>query len=217
MAEIPVERKSKMSPLAWLIGLLVLAALLFLLTRGCGDGVDDGRVDMTPDTATSPAATIDAAPGTGGAMDTAASGLTGASGGVDDTAGMGASGSGAAGGAITDVGTVVSAADRKAMAGRGIDLSSVEVVRVISDRGFTVGPGSGQELFVMLDDKLNEGAAEQRVQIKPGQRLRLGGTLMEPPSAETEQERFRGLSKQESSELRAQDVYLHANTIDQAQ
>jgi hypothetical protein len=215
MAEIPVERKERKSPLIWLVPLLLLAALAFFLLRPRGDGRDDGHADLSRDTAgvaTDARSTTPAATPSAGAT-TASS--TGGSAVLGDSAGTHAGSTAGSGERIVDVGTYFSAADRRKLAGRGIDLSNVEVQRVVSDRGFTVGSKKGEELFVMLDDRLNEGSAEKRVRIRPGQRLAIGGTLMEPPSAETKEERYRGLSAQETKELRAQDVYLHASTISQ--
>jgi hypothetical protein len=219
MAEIKVEKKEGTPWLMWLLGALALIAIIYFATRG-GDERDDGTTDMSPDTTAGSAQygreAGDAA--RGAAAGDAASGATADTVGTGSVALPGAATTGAndAGGSITDVATVAGATDRKAMVNRAVDLTSAEVVRVVSDRGFTVGSG-GNELFVMLDDKLNDGGAEKSVAVKQGQRVKLTGTLMEPPTAETKEERYRGLSEKESSELRAHDVYLHATAIDQAQ
>jgi hypothetical protein len=212
MAEIPVERKrEKTFPWIWLLPLLLIP-LIYLLMRG-GDERDDGHADLSRDRevrtdagSTTPAgsATVVTPP--------AGSSATGGSSVLGDSAGT-HGGSTVAGARLADLGVYFAAPDRLSMAGKGIDLASVEVRRVISDRGFTVGPSKDQELFVMLDDRLNEGSNERRVSIKPGQRLAIGGTLMTPPSAETKEERYRGLSAEEGRELNAQQVYLHAESV----
>lgn len=223
MAEIPVERKGerreesredrkdKKSPLIWLLPLLLLIPLIWLLTRA-GDERDDGHADLSRD------GNVRSDAGTGVAPGSSTSDLTRSDAGaiLGDSAGT-AQGSAGNADRLTDAGAFFTASDRMSLRGRGIDLSNVEVQRVVSDRGFTVGPRKGQELFVLLDDRLNEGSADKRLRIKPGQRLAIGGTFMDPPSAETKQERYRGLSTKESGELRAQDIYLHAETISQAQ
>ena len=215
MAEIPVERKERpvvqrrrMSPLIWLLPLLLIPILYYLLRPR--EDVRDDRGDLERDSAAVLNDAGSAAPApAAGAPGTAPAGGSSI---LGDSAGTHAS----SGERIADLGTYLSAVDHRSLAGRGIDLSDVEVQRVVSDRGFTVGSQKGTELFVMLDDNLNQGSAEKRVRIKAGQHVALGGTLMEPPSAETKEERYRGLSAQEARELHAQDVYLHASTISQA-
>lgn len=129
------------------------------------------------------------------------------------TGAVGGAGAAATGDELTDFLPVYGAENRGTYANRRVNVSDASVQRVLSDRMFTVGNGSGRELFVMLDSSLDAGGAENRVQIRPGQRLSMTGTLMAPPSAETRAERLQGLAQGEADQLMREQVYVHATRV----
>jgi len=114
-------------------------------------------------------------------------------------------------GRVTDLAAVL--VDPEAAAGRPAELSSVLVRRVVSDRAFTVGDGSDQELLVLLDPRVEAKMADANVGLKPGMRLRLAGRFDRPPAPDVAQERYRGLSVQEAAAMRGQKTFLHAEAI----
>lgn len=187
MAEIPVERKHGAPGWLWPVILIGALGLAGLIFYLVSR---DGRETAS----TAPAPTTQAAqqPGTPGG------------------AALGAQ-------AITDVNYLTSQTDKAALAGRRVQLSSVTVQRVMSDRVFSVGSGAGQEMFVILDEKLDRGGAEQIVAVKPGQVLSLSGVIERAPSAETASERTRGLNAAEAGAIKDQQVYLLAQAIRGAQ
>lgn len=204
VAEIPVERKSAIPWWAWFLLALLLLALVALGLSRCGAeraGLNSGTNQSAAGAGNRNGATSGSAAGSNASTPVATN--TSSAGGT----------AGNASGAVTDISAYLSASDKGSLAGRGADFGSVMVQRVLSDRAFTVGPSRDQELFVMLDNSLNEGAAEKQVQIKEGQRLTLAGTFEKPPTAETAQERYRGLSASEAAEMKAREIYVHANRV----
>lgn len=154
MADINVERK-KGGPgiLPWILGLLLLAALIFGISR-CRDEdpapvVPADTVTDTVSSAPMPAAPIDSAAGMGAAA-----------------AGAGAA---AAGGALA-LGQIMGAPD--ASAGQTVS-GTARVTEVVSDRGFWVEEG-GQRMFVVLAEPQS---AERRIDINQGQTVQLSGTV----------------------------------------
>lgn len=174
MAEIPVERKTGIPWWAYVLGLVVLLALIVLLMRGCGTT-------------------------TTGALDK-----------PDGPARISAQGVGTATGErVTDVNVFGSAVDKKSLEGRDVELQNVSVKRVLSDRVFTVTAGT-DEMFVMLDNRLNTGAAEEAIQTRPGQMVNLSGNFQGVPDEQTKEELGRGLNQQEYQQMKGQQIYLHA-------
>lgn len=218
MAEIPVEQKKGGTAMWWILGLIVAALLVWLLTRGDDTTEETSQLDTSGNTsAVAPGVGTPTGASYGEDRDTLsarAGAVAGETSGtsMNDAATPGGA-TGAAGASVADVDAITGSADRTDFVGRSANLSEATVVRVISDRAFTVGSDRSKELFVMLDDKLDAGAAESRVRIEAGERLTLVGNLEAPPSPETMAERYRGLSAAETSELRAQDVYLHAVSV----
>lgn len=111
---------------------------------------------------------------------------------------------------LTDVNAMTTAREPAALAGRRAQLSGVIVQRVLSDRVFVVGNGAGQEVLVVLDEKLDRGAAEQRVVVKAAQTVALDGVVERSPGAGAT---ARGLNEADSAALRGQPIYLLAQSI----
>lgn len=178
----------------WWIWPLAILGLLGLLWLAFGRGRDDGRETRAGATPTPALAIVTSSPAPGIVERTTATG-----------------------GALSDLNDYVTANDKVAFIGRQAQLGNVRVQRVLSDRAFTVGSARGQELFAMLDEKLdNAGGNEQRVAIKEGQTLRLSGTIERPPDAETAKERWRGLNASEANELKNQTAYLLVKNVSSA-
>lgn len=220
MAEIPIERKGGLPWWAWLLGLLALLLLIIFMMRGC----DDRAVGVNDNNNANGNRTSSGAMNANNANVSGASGNANAQVGGAGSANANAQGSAqvnVVGGPLTDIASFVSASDKASFVGRNAQLTGVEVQRVLSDRAFTVGPNRGQELYVILDDSLNSGGAEKRVAVKAGQKLTLSGPLTKPPTGEIAAEQNKPgalkLSAAEASEMKQQQVYLHANQLKAAQ
>ncbi len=237
MAEIPVEKKEGGFPW-WLIPLILLLLLvpLFLLMRNCDNGTTanvnnttnrtvvttnsgNGNSSLTTNSTTVVTNTSNTTTtgvngmGNGSSMNGMNSG--------NSTSGANISGNSTSsttttGETITDVNYFGSASDKSTLVGRGINLSGVVVNRVVSDRVFTVKSGAG-EMFVMLDDALNAGGKEKQIQIKRGQRINLGGSFRNVPTAEVKDEaQNRDLNAKNYAQMKGQNVYLHATGVSDA-
>lgn len=123
MAEIPVERKSRVPWWLWLIALLLLGLLLWWLFDKPGPRYVTGEPESVDAAATAPSES--AAP-----VETAA--VTGPP--------------------ITDVLLIVDAPDRPVLAGREVRLTNAPVLDVVGDRTFFVGPDANRRLFVVLNE-----------------------------------------------------------------
>lgn len=88
-------------------------------------------------------------------------------------------------------------------------LEHVAVQRVLSDRVFTVTAGSA-ELFVMLDNRLNQGAAEKAIEVRPAQMVSLDGVFHDVADEQTKDEQGRGLNRTEFHQMQGQQVYVSA-------
>lgn len=200
MAEIPVERKSGLPWWVWLLGLLALLLLLSSLLRSCNNGVAVVNNNDNTNTVTRTTTTTTST----NANSNAGSVLNG-----NTTV--------TRGDALTDISSFLSSSNRASFIGRGAQLNNVRVQRVLSDRAFTVGPSNGQEMYVVLDNSLNEGGSERKFRIEEGQMLTLAGTMEKPPTAEINAEQRKPgdikLNPAEASEMKRQQVYLHANKI----
>ena len=110
---------------------------------------------------------------------------------------------------ITDVLLIIDAPDRPRLAGRRVQLKDVKVRSVVSDRGFWVGPSDDRRLFVRLDEKLDKGAMERKLDVDKGQSRTITGVIREVPGAEEIQRQW-GLDASEAAALKNERVYLHA-------
>jgi hypothetical protein len=219
MAEIPVERKERGSFPWWLIPLALLLLLLPLLYFCNKSNVADNtnyngnranvnmantgnRVGM----ANTGNNTVVANAGNTAVVVNNNSGALNASSGARD------------GSVIKDINEFGNASDKSTLVGRGFFANgAVRVNRVISDKVFTVKSGA-DEVFVMLDDKLDSpGGKEGQIKMKPGQNVNLGGEFRAVPTVETKAEnQTGGLNAKEYAQMKGQRVYLHANSVSDA-
>lgn len=197
MAEIPVERKSGVRWWLWLVGLLLIIAVLwFWLGRD-----DRGRVvgASTPGAAAAPASSVANAPTQ--ALNPA-------------PASAPAMGLAASGAAITDPGIYAATADKASLAGREAAFTAAKVVRIVGPKTFTVASG-GDELIVMIDQDLSSGVGSQgRIDI--GVSVDLKGTFqrLQPETInDISNRRFRALTELERETLGKTQVYLHVTEV----
>lgn len=113
---------------------------------------------------------------------------------------------------ITDVVVISKAPSKEALVGRRVKFTGTDVIKVIGDRPFWVGRSNNEGLAVVLDPSLDKGEAEQKIQIKAGQKLDLTGILKPMPDAATAKAQW-GISDAEANEFQTQGVYLQADTI----
>ncbi len=222
MAEIPVERKEGSSFPKWLIPLLLVLLLLPLLyfcsRSNVVDNTNYNGNSANVGTTTNANNRIGAA-NTGGNM-TANTGNSAIVVNNNSLSNGGAMNSNSGAGdrsVIKDVNEFGGASNKAALVGRGFFVNGVRVNRVLSDKAFTVKSGSG-EMFVLLDDNLDSpGGKESQVRMKPGQNVNLGGEFRNVPTGEVAQEtKGGGLNKNEYAQMKGQQVYLHATSVEDA-
>ncbi|MEW5929475.1 MAG: hypothetical protein AB1941_18630 [Gemmatimonadota bacterium] len=154
MADIDIEKKEKkgMGILPWILGLLLLALILWGLTQ-CGDGGEEAVVVPADTAVTDPAAVAAPVP-----MDTGMA--------MADTTATGAAG---AAGALPIAQILANPGQFGAQTVEG----TARVAEVVSDRGFWI-EDAGQRMFVVLDEPQG---AEPVVDIDAGQSVRLSGQV----------------------------------------
>ena len=113
---------------------------------------------------------------------------------------------------ITDLNKIADARDRAALMGQRVQVRTVTVERVISDRGFWVVLPRGGRLFCRLHVGLDAGDMEWMVQVKERQIATLNGTLSEPPSA-SYMDRYWDLTSAEAAEVAGHQIYLRVDGI----
>lgn len=197
MAVIPVKRKSVAPLWMWLIGLLVLIALLWFWFGRDGP---DRVVGMS---GTAPVvASVNAPAGGATASSTASTPV--------ESANPGASAA-APSGAATDPSVYASTVDKLSLDGRDVAFTGVKVIRIVGPRTFTIASGS-DELFVIIDPDLNIGVGSQG-RIDPGNSVDIKGTferLQQDEINAMSSSRFRELTELERETLKKTQVYLRA-------
>lgn len=165
MAEIPVERKGDggVPWWVWLVGALLLLALLGLLTRGCNDA--DTTANSNNANAAATTANINTNTPNRNANGNANARIT--------TEGVGT----ATGARVTDVDIFGSITDKQSLVGRDVELQNVKVNRVLSDRVFTVTSGSGEMIVVLADSLDSPGGKESQIKARSGQMISIDGTF----------------------------------------
>ena len=151
MAEIPVEKKSNLSWLWWLLLLAGIIALLWAIFDN-----DDDTPEVLQDEETAVVGTQ-----TEPAIDTDATDTTTAK---------------AATGAVVTVDALSSLGDR---IGGDVNLDAVAVNRVIGDMGFTVGEGANETLVRFDEVQTPKTAREGLIDVNPGSTVSLGGNVQQ--------------------------------------
>lgn len=167
MAEIPVEKKGGIPWWVWLLLALLLLGLLFWLFA------DNDEAERVPVAGTEPVAVetdvgtvATVAPGAGAAAGAAVAGAGGE----------------VPGGPITDLATIASATG-DSLVGREVRLTNVLAPAVPEDAGFWVGEGN-QRVWVVLEEvRAPNTPFEGRVNVDPGDRVDIVGTVQNDPAA----------------------------------
>lgn len=187
MAEIPVERKGGIPWWAWLLGALLLIGLLYLLFRND----DPERVAVAPVPAVVTDTVVPVAPAL--AVDPAATAAIDATG-VAET------------GPITDLATIVDAADGAALVGRPVALNDMRVLDVVGDRTFFVGTDQNRRAFVVLNEVPTPNGVEGRYNVESGQTLSIQGVMRRPNEPAFANRPIEGLPT-------GTDVVIHAQSL----
>lgn len=115
---------------------------------------------------------------------------------------------------ITDVVVVATTQDQQSLVNRQVQLTNTPVQSVVGDRTFWVGPSNTQQMFVVLDEALDSGSTEKRLDVNAGQMLTINGLLRPMPNTADAQKQW-GLSATETEALKSQKVYLQASQVQQ--
>lgn len=117
---------------------------------------------------------------------------------------------------ITDIAIIATPIDPLTLVGRRVQVSNVKVQSVAGDRGFWIGAGPNRRLFVRLDETLDRGKNEWRIDIDKGQVRTLSGEIKEVPSAEEIRKQW-DLSTAEAEDVKNEQIYLHATQFANAE
>jgi hypothetical protein len=115
---------------------------------------------------------------------------------------------------ITDVVVVTTTQDQQSLVNRQVQLTNTPVQTVTGDRTFWVGPSNTQQMLVVLDEALDSGGTEKRLDVNQGQTLTINGLLRPMPNTADAQKQW-GLTAAEAEALKSQKVYLQASQIQQ--
>ena len=111
---------------------------------------------------------------------------------------------------ITDWAGLTGAGD--AAVGQTVALTSVPVVNVVSDRGFWIGTGEADRMFVI---RTNQAAAATPPDgaVNAGQSVSVFGTVQAMPSDLTQQATEWNLQSTDVSQLQQQRMYIAADSV----
>ncbi len=115
---------------------------------------------------------------------------------------------------ITDVVVVTTTQDQQSLVNRQVQLTNTPVQSVTGDRTFWVGPSNTQQMLVVLDEALDSGSTEKRLDVNAGQTLTINGLIRPMPNMADAQKQW-GLSAAEAEALKSQKVYLQASQVQQ--
>ena len=116
-------------------------------------------------------------------------------------------------GPLTDATALSGELDKTTLAGRSAELAGLKVGPLVGDRAFYVVIGAeAKKMLVILDKKLDEGAADANLKILPGQTITVVGVIEKLPLAPEVAERF-GVRGKEADALKTETIYLHANAV----
>ena len=97
--------------------------------------------------------------------------------------------------------------------GRRADLAALKVDWLVGDRAFYVEVGdSNRRMLVILDTKLNQGAADAGLKILPGQTLSIQGVIEKLPGEQEIADKW-GVRGKETEPLKGEIIYLHADHV----
>jgi hypothetical protein len=109
---------------------------------------------------------------------------------------------------LSDVVTFATASDKSALIGRKVKLTNVPVVSVINSRAFYVGPSSSQQMFVLLDPKMQP-TAKSNITISQGKTVSLVGYVKALPQVSELQGQYQ-IGQKQYGMVQNEGAYLHA-------
>jgi len=113
---------------------------------------------------------------------------------------------------VTDMLSVVNQQDQSGFVGQSALFTNVTVQSVVGDRAFWIGPDASHQMLVVLDDAASGKGNDALTQIRPGQRVTLGGTIEEFPGVDKAQKDW-GIPAGNTPALTAQQVFMHAHDL----
>ena len=184
MAHIDIQKKSGSGWIWWIVGLIILALLVWWLVgamNGDRTSVSDGTVATNVVAPLAPVAD---------------------SGAVTTT------------GPITDLTTLTTASSAGALVGRPVVLTGAPVASVVSDKGFWAGDSTAasQRVFVVRGNQDVSYTAPDGA-VNPGTRVNVYGVVQAMPSDLTQQSTEWNLKATDKQALAAQPIYIHADSI----
>ncbi|WP_432507259.1 hypothetical protein [Kineococcus arenarius] len=205
------EKKGSRWWLWLLLALIALALIVWAVLAFTGDDEDDLDVEGTTSGVTAPAtpgedetgATATESPE---ATDTATATAT-----ADPTATAGGTAGAVAAGALVVGGVDVFAdgTDLAGLIGQPVEANAVEVLEVVADEAFYVGPSADEAVLVRLPEFAGQDAAESPFTVEQGDVVSFTGTLAQADQALVDDL----LNYDPSSTLQPGAAYVQAETI----
>lgn len=188
MAQLDIQAKRGLSWIWWIVGLIVLALIIWWFVAG------RNRSTTVADVAAPAVAT--------GAMAAA----------TTDT--MAGSGMANTGGAVTDLSMLAGATTIGDLAGRAVILRNAPVARVVSDKGFWAGTGTGphQAVFVVRGNQ-NASYTAPNGAVDAGKQVNVYGTVQAMPGDLTQQTTSWNLGSADKQMLGGQPLYVSADSV----
>lgn len=184
MAQLDLQQKRGISPLWWILGLIILALLAWWLfaphnrTPVAVVPVNPVPVVATPAVVPAVAPAVVAVP------------------------------------VATTVEVITAVPTPADLVGRPIQMRDVAVQSVVSDKGFWVGPSVAQRVFVVLPEAPTPNAPpDSRYNVNPGQRLTLSGVVERMPTDLTQQTTTWNLKSTDVSALARHPLYVRADSL----
>ncbi len=114
---------------------------------------------------------------------------------------------------VTDNGMLAGELSTPTLIGRNAEVNELKVDWLVGDRAFyVVIDGTNRRMLVILDTKLNKGAADAELKILPGQTLTVRGVIEKLPDAQELADKW-GVRGKETDPLKGQIIYLHADKV----
>lgn len=113
---------------------------------------------------------------------------------------------------ITNVGVITGSTNQQSLYNTQVQLSNATVQNVNGDRTFWVTQNNSKPLLVVLAPPLDEGSAENKIVMKPGQNVNITGVLQPMPTQQQVQQQW-GLTANEAKPLQSEALYLQARQV----
>lgn len=115
---------------------------------------------------------------------------------------------------VTELSTLLgaNASEADSLNGQSFNLTGLSVVSVTGDRTFTVG-STDSYLYAILVPQLNNGQAENTVEVKAGQTVDVEGTVVKAPDDFTQLQTSAKLSDEQIQMIKEQGFYISVKSI----